>query len=326
MEKRIIINDQLITKYLSGEAMPEEAMALHNWIAIPENKRYFEKFEAVWQMTNPIKKQDLVNKHEDWILLNRRTTKILRLSSLRINLTVSNRLFLKTAAALFAGLMLSAVAYSVFKKADVYTENNIETFRLPDKSEITLNQNTKLKYSKRFGTHQREVYFSGEAFFRVKTDSTKPFIIHTDLANIMVKGTSFNVIVTDKRLEASVSEGEIMVYTRFDSCFVHAGQSAVVYADLKRINSGIPANVNNWGYATHKFEFKNTPLKDVFFYFSKAYSDSIQIRNENINNCKITTVFDNNSVEYMLTLIAETLDLKLMKNDDIFVLEGKGCP
>jgi ferric-dicitrate binding protein FerR (iron transport regulator) len=86
------------------------------------------------------------------------------------------------------------------------------------------------------------------------------------------------------------------------------------------------ANVNIWGYATHKFKFKNTPLSEIFDCLEKSYPYSIKVQNEAIKNCKLTAEFENKSAEYIITLIAETLDLTLTKNGHVFILQGKGCP
>ena len=60
---------------------------------------------------------------------------------------------------------------------------------------MNLNTNSKLEYPENFDADTREVTLSGEAFFDIERDKTKPFIIHTDLANIEVLGTSFYVNV-----------------------------------------------------------------------------------------------------------------------------------
>lgn len=67
------------------------------------------------------------------------------------------------------------------------------TFRLPDGTEIWMNAGSVLKYPKFFGNKVREVYLSGEAYFKVKHDAGRPFIIRTSDMNIKVLGTEFDI-------------------------------------------------------------------------------------------------------------------------------------
>lgn len=67
------------------------------------------------------------------------------------------------------------------------------TFRLPDGTEIWMNAGSTLRYPKSFGNKIREVYLSGEAYFKVRHDAGRPFIIHTSDMNIKVLGTEFDV-------------------------------------------------------------------------------------------------------------------------------------
>jgi len=124
----------------------------------------------------------------------------------------------------------------------------------------------------------------------------------------------------------SVAQGKVLVYTEKDSVYLTPGKAAAVSSEsFTPINTEISANANDWGYATRKFEFRNTLLSEVFACIEKSYPYSINVRNEAIKNCKLTATFENASAEYIVTLIAETLDLTLTKKDNVFYLEGKGC-
>ena len=68
---------------------------------------------------------------------------------------------------------------------------------LPDGSKVYLNRNSTFTYRKNFGKHRRDVNLSGEAFFEIAPDASKPFIIDAGNAKIKVVGTSFNVITNN---------------------------------------------------------------------------------------------------------------------------------
>lgn len=78
----------------------------------------------------------------------------------------------------------------------VFTADNLHpaTYTLADGSVVKLNAGTRMEISQTaFNQHKREVWLTGEAFFEVAKDLSKPFIIHTGDMQTVVHGTSFNV-------------------------------------------------------------------------------------------------------------------------------------
>jgi transmembrane sensor len=86
---------------------------------------------------------------------------------------------------------------------------------LPDGSKVWLNGDSKITYED-FRDKTREVYLSGEAFFDVAKDKTKPFIIHTRTINLKVLGTAFNVRSYDneKETETALVHGSVEITLR----------------------------------------------------------------------------------------------------------------
>ncbi|MBX2841674.1 MAG: FecR family protein [Flammeovirgaceae bacterium] len=87
------------------------------------------------------------------------------------------------------------------------------TLILSDGTEVKLNAETKLTYSKGFSTDKREVFLEGEAFFDVSKDSLKPFIIYSGNLSTKVLGTSFNVKAypDQKQITVAVVTGKVQV-------------------------------------------------------------------------------------------------------------------
>ena len=87
---------------------------------------------------------------------------------------------------------------------------------LPDGSKVWLNGDSKITYVEDSKNKTREVYLSGEAFFDVAKDKTKPFIIHTRTINLRVLGTAFNVrsYENEKETETALVHGSVEVTLR----------------------------------------------------------------------------------------------------------------
>jgi transmembrane sensor len=110
--------------------------------------------------------------------------------------------------------------YTGKRNGDNNTANVISTrygskskVQLPDGTQVWLNADSKLTYSKDFGNQEREVSLSGEAFFDVQKDVDHPFIIHTNNLDIKVLGTAFNIrsYQNEKTSEATLIRGAIEV-------------------------------------------------------------------------------------------------------------------
>ena len=66
---------------------------------------------------------------------------------------------------------------------------------------------------------------------------------------------------------------------------------------------------------------------------NNQYSDSgdllfscLNVSNKTIENCTFTGTFEDASVEDILSMAAESLNLVVTKDGQTFVLQGKGCP
>ncbi|MBX2843788.1 MAG: FecR family protein [Flammeovirgaceae bacterium] len=89
------------------------------------------------------------------------------------------------------------------------------TIKLSDGTTVSLNSNTKLKAPERFLQNTREVFLEGEAYFQVKKDSRRPFIIHTDDMQIKVLGTSFNVrsFLDEAKIQVALGGGKVEAHS-----------------------------------------------------------------------------------------------------------------
>jgi len=103
------------------------------------------------------------------------------------------------------------------------TDNTVSTnagykarVNLPDGSKVWLNGDSKITYDGDLKGKTREIFLSGEAFFDIAKDKTRPFIIHTRTINLKVLGTAFNVrsYENDKETEAALVHGSIEVTLR----------------------------------------------------------------------------------------------------------------
>lgn len=326
---KIEVDDELIVKFLSGEATPEEAMALHDWLQNPVNQFHFNGLQKAWNASYPGKSPRPVNVEKAWSRMGH-LKRDPEQKQLPRKSFFAPKAFLKVAASVIFLSALGAVIYWFTENKKVgeiviETRDSIQHVNFSDQTEVALFRNSSLKYPEKFDKLREVHLLKGEAFFQVTPDPAKPFLVHTRLATVKVLGTAFNVMSHTDRLEISVDQGRVLVYTTTDSVYLKAGEAASLQPGKNRFVIH-QSNSNVWSYATHKYVFNNTSLAEVFDYVEKAQNCEIRMSDTAIGNCKLTATFESVSTEYMLTLITEALNLSVIKHDDhTFTVEGEGC-
>lgn len=85
---------------------------------------------------------------------------------------------------------------------------------LPDGSHVWLNANSSLTYPSSFAeAKERRIKLSGEAYFEIEPDKTKPFIVSTQDQEVEVLGTHFNIsaFADERETRTTLVEGLVEV-------------------------------------------------------------------------------------------------------------------
>jgi transmembrane sensor len=85
------------------------------------------------------------------------------------------------------------------------------TAKLPDGSTVYLNAGSSIIYNQDFNKTKRLVYLSGEAYFNIATNKSKPFEVVTSYLTVRATGTKFNVKAypNESSITATLVEGKI---------------------------------------------------------------------------------------------------------------------
>lgn len=124
------------------------------------------------------------------------------------------------AAALLIGIFIYPRLADTERGIKPTAHNTVSTKRgskskvqLPDGTQVWLNADSRITYNENFLGKQREVELSGEAFFDVVRDESRPFIIHTAAIDVKVLGTAFNVrsYADEKNTETALIRGSVEI-------------------------------------------------------------------------------------------------------------------
>lgn len=101
---------------------------------------------------------------------------------------------------------------------------------LPDGSLVWLNNASSISFPTRFAANERRVRITGEAYFEVKHDKTKPFRVLSDGQEVEVLGTRFNVNAykDEAAVRTTLLEGSVQIRTGQKSGLLKPGFQAVL--------------------------------------------------------------------------------------------------
>lgn len=89
----------------------------------------------------------------------------------------------------------------------------VQSFILPDSSEVHLSPGGTIKYLRSFKGTTRDIYLTGDAIFKVQKDPAKPFTVYCGEVATTAVGTVFRVKEQNDHLKVAVTllEGKILV-------------------------------------------------------------------------------------------------------------------
>jgi len=188
---------------------------------------------------------------------------------------------------------------------------------LEDGSVVYLSERTSLRYPDHFDADIREVTLQGEAFFDVKKQSQRPFIIHTEIVNVEVTGTSFK-IKSDRNASflLSVREGEVRVTQKKSHQIQTVRAGETVFFDSERLQ--LRKNEAGFDEYFKSIHFKDEYLTDVAAIIN-IHSDSLRLKVDPSIEKRITFTFivDSNLAE-TVDAICKALDLNYLQQDNTF--------
>jgi ferric-dicitrate binding protein FerR (iron transport regulator) len=307
--------DALIGKFLTGEASPEEAMLLEDWISeSAENKTYFDQSAKAFGL---IEKE--ISANDAWKKVHA-----------QVKETPVRKLHFGWISSVAAILILTFGVIFYFQNSNdqntVFTAgNNVKEIKLNDGTDIQLSANSTVELSADYGKKNRSLRLKGSGYFSVKHSRKLPFIIDAGPIHIKDLGTKFDVKTTDDTIYVRVDEGIVVIYdNKGMQLTLNANESAhyvISSGDLK-----LDVLTENLKTLHKTVVLDNQRLEDVVTLLNKTYQVDIRIENPALNNCRITTEFLNEDLDTVLMVISQTLEVTILKEKgSVYLIKGQAC-
>lgn len=178
---------------------------------------------------------------------------------------------------------------------------------LADGTVVWLNAQSTLEYDADFGRKNRNVKLDGEAFFEVAHNKEVPFYVNTEMNQICVVGTKFNVCSYSgsNLFEAALVEGTIDIYDANSAKPILRMQKDEFFsAENGKYRRSKMQSTDFLRWKEGLYCFDDAPLKDVFDRLEKYYKVKFVVNNPKVLNYNCTGKFkENDGVEHVLKVI-----------------------
>lgn len=246
-------------------------------------------------------------------------------------LSCRKMLFLKVYGVAATILLLVAVAFYIsgyYSRAEVMFvatcgRQTVDSIFLSDGSKVILSANSRIAYPRNFTGKDRRVTLSGQAFFSVAKDATKPFIVETSMMQVTALGTEFEVFsYGNEGAETILLSGKVKVQTPdngkepFSSIVLLPDSKFSVSSDgkirVEQVNAGKYSVWRKKG----RLSFENEPLSMIIprvekWYGCRIYCDSVLAQSH-----RFTFTVNDESLESLLDMIEKISPLSCVNQGE----------
>jgi ferric-dicitrate binding protein FerR (iron transport regulator) len=323
------MNHQDIINYLEGKTSVAETDRIQRWLKNPDNETEVRKILGeIWMQSRmelsgskpdfegmlnqvhhliSLKEQSILNEPKPIPLIRKFFHQFSRAAAILIIplLLFSGYHFIKNITKFNAEVAVS--------ERIITTKPGTRTkVQLDDGTVVWLNDGTTLKYPERFVNKERHVYVDGEAYFEVKANPKKPFIVENPMMNTCVTGTKFNLnaYVDDNYFEATLIEGKIGLKNMTNSFKMEPGFQVQYNKSTEKIlNHEVNTSIST-AWINGKLVLQNEPLSVAVKKLSRWYNIEIIIQSPKLNEYLLTATIEDEKPEQTFKLISYALPIK----------------
>jgi ferric-dicitrate binding protein FerR (iron transport regulator) len=271
----------LYKKFLYGNIRRDEFMEMRHYLNDISNEELSETMHDEWNENilsgnmDTSTKDDIRNKLNFYIECDKKQIRRSRL--------------LRVAAVLVPLIVVGTVLMYTLNRQDdpgnmaVSVERgNKAMITLPDQTKVWINANSTIEYSQA-NKKLRQVTLTGEAFFKVAEDKTKPFIVSMNGLEVEVLGTSFNAKARDYSdiIETSLVEGSIKLRSNnlAQDYYLKPNEKALFNRNTNQLQIMHTDNDLETAWMYNRLKFSSERFTDVLTRLEDWYGVKI------INNC-----------------------------------------
>ena len=168
-----------------------------------------------------------------------------------------------------------------------------------------LNAETRLRYPVAFAGTERRVELTGEAYFEVSKDATRPFIVRANGVDVRVLGTSFNVAAYGAEVVTTLVEGRVAVEAGSERVTLEPDRQAVWDGERMEVRQVDASNYGLWRKGI--FYFEDRRLEEILDALARWYGVEVFYVNPETKDMRFTVEIKRyENIDAILRRIAQT--------------------
>lgn len=198
------------------------------------------------------------------------------------------------------------------------TTDHVQQVQLADGSQIELNLNSELRYT-RYKDERRVTLLKGEAFFKVTHDSEHPFFVHAANGYTRVTGTQFNVWKYQDHVKVTLVEGSVLVSSdgRNGGYRLDPGmQASYQRGDFEPQLAQSTDNGNNLAWRTGKLILDDLSLAQALPMINRYLKQPLQLADDTTGAIRISGIFNIREVDRLVSTLPKVLSVYLTRSKD----------
>lgn len=214
---------------------------------------------------------------------------------------------------------------------------------LEDSTRVLLDPGSSIHFAVPWSPNLRAVYLTGDAFFEVTKDESRPFVVHSGGIVTKVVGTSFGIQFRNDDLEVSVATGRVIVEKdgrkvgnslrpTSDGVVLTPNQKVTYYSKNNHFITGLVENpqpirlpkVAATG-PEDPFQFEAVPLQEVLSRIEETYGVKVVLTNPSLQNCPVTADLSQQPLYSKMDILCAALRATFEVKGTSLVVSGGNC-
>jgi hypothetical protein len=187
---------------------------------------------------------------------------------------------------------------------------------LADGSKVWLNAASSITFPTAFTGNDRKVAITGEAYFEIAKDASRPFKVQVNQMEVEVLGTHFNIngYADEDVIRTTLLEGSVKINTKGGNSLLKPGQQAQLQKTgrIKLVDNADLEETMAW--KDGNFQFENSDINAVMRQITRWYDVDIEYKGT-VSKHFLGSISRNVNLSQVLTMLQQTGEVKFLIED-----------
>jgi len=296
---------ELIHRYFNQRYAAETESEIQKWLISQQHEE--QKKEVLFDIWKNIKSYPNADVYRSLDVVQQ------KLNMKRSRKMLWQNPFLKVAAILLPFIFVASL-YLYYDRnygtVEITTaQGEQKEITLPDSSVVWMNACSKITYSRKFRADKREITLLGEAFFSVKRDTSRRFVVTTKDMTVTVFGTQFNVkcYPEDQIASTTLKSGKVEV-TLNSKDYILKPDQELLYNRTEKSAVLQGASEGSLSWREGILDFSNMTLPEMVKSIERQYRVKFQYNPTNYSTDHYSVKFTNkDSLEDIMQVLQDVV-------------------